>query len=167
MLNIKELFQYRELIKNFVIRDLKVMYKNSYLGFFWSLLSPFIRTLIFYLVFTKIFHIEIENFVIYLFCGFLAWTFFARSASIATKSIVGNTSLIQKVYFPREIFPLSIVLSQLIHFLLALVVLFLWILLSGINLTVLIIEITGFKFIEIYSWRSVFIVIIFPILQMA
>jgi len=133
---IKELFEFRELIKNFVIRDLKVMYKNSYLGFFWSLLNPLARTFVFYLVFEKIFHIGIENFVVYLFCGFLMWMFFSRSVSFATTSIMNNASLIQKVYFPREILPLTCVLSQLIHFALALLVLFLWLLISKIKPTI-------------------------------
>ncbi len=129
-----ELFKYRELIKNLVIKDLKLMYKNSSLGFFWSLLNPLLRTFVFYFVFTKIFHIGIEHFVVYLLCGILAWMFFASSLNQATTSIVNNASLIKKVYFPREIYPLSSTLSNLVNFLLALVVLFLWILFSGIKL---------------------------------
>ncbi len=128
-----ELFRYGELLKNLVIKDLKLTYKNSSLGFFWSLLSPLLRTLIFYVVFTKIFLINIEHYVIYLLSGILAWMFFANSLNFATRSIVDNSALIKKVYFPREIYPLSSTVAQLINFTLALAVLFLWVFFSGID----------------------------------
>jgi len=129
-----ELFRYGELLKNLVIKDLKLTYKNSFLGFFWSLLSPLLRTLIFYVVFTKIFRIGIEHYVIYLLSGILAWMFFANSLNFATTSIVSNSALIKKVYFPREIYPVSSTFAQLINFALAMVVLFLWVIFSKIDM---------------------------------
>lgn len=135
---IKELFQYRELIKSLVIKDIKIKYKNSYLGFFWSLLNPLCRTIVFYIIFGKVLHIDIENFIIYLFCGFLVWMFFSNSLSFASVSIVKNAPLIQNVYFPREVLPLSCVLSQLIHFFLAFLVLFFWVILLKIKITLFI-----------------------------
>ena len=130
----RELFQYRELIKSFVIRDLKIMYKNSYLGFFWSFLNPLCRAVVFYIIFDKIFHVGIEHFVIYLLCAILAWMFFADSLNCATFSIVNNAGLIKKVYSPLEIYPLSSILTRIVNFLLSLVVLFLWILFCRIKL---------------------------------
>jgi lipopolysaccharide transport system permease protein len=121
---IAQLFQYRELLRNLVIRDLKVRYRNSVLGVLWSLLNPLLMTLIFTFVFTFMLPNNIENYPVFFMAGFLPWSLFAASVSGATESIVANASLIKKVYFPREILPLSQVLANLVHFLLALVVLF-------------------------------------------
>lgn len=119
-----ELYQYRELIKNLVIRNLKVRYKNSVLGFLWSLLNPLLMTLVFTFVFTIMMPSSIDRFPVFFMCGFLPWAFFSSALSAATNSIVNNSGLIKKVYFPREIMPIVEVLSNLVNFLLALIVLF-------------------------------------------
>ena len=119
-----ELYHYRELIRNLVARDLKVRYKNSVLGILWSLLNPLMMTLVFTIVFGLMIPNNIENFPVFFMCGFLSWSFFNSSVMGATSSIVSNATLIKKVYFPREILPLSQVLADLVNFLLALLVLF-------------------------------------------
>ena len=119
-----ELYRYRELIRNLVVRDLKVRYKNSVLGVLWSLLNPLLMTLVFTVVFTLMIPSDIPAYPVFFMCGFLPWTFFSSSVAGATGSIVGNAHLIKKVYFPREILPLSDVLSNLVNFLVALIVLF-------------------------------------------
>ena len=121
---IRDLVLYRELIKNLVIRNLKVRYKNSVLGILWSLLNPLLMTLVFTAVFTVMLKSPIDRFPVFFMCGFLPWTFFSSSLTAATGSIVANSGLIKKVYFPREILPIVEVLSNLVNFLLALVVLF-------------------------------------------
>jgi lipopolysaccharide transport system permease protein len=130
-----ELYQFRELIKNLVIRDLKVRYRNSALGVLWSLLNPLLMTLVFTVVFTFMLPNNIQAYPVFFMAGFLPWSFFAATVSGATGSIVGNASLIKKVYFPREILPISEVLANLVHFLLALVVLFGLILVFQVKLT--------------------------------
>lgn len=130
-----ELYQYRELIKNLVIRDLKVRYKNSVLGVLWSLLNPLLMTLVFTIVFTLMLPRDIPDYPVFFMCGFLPWSFLAASLMGATNSIVGNAPLIKKVYFPREVLPLAEMLSNLVNFLLALIVLFAMILISSVNLT--------------------------------
>jgi len=132
---IKELLGYRELIRNLVIRDLKVRYKNSVLGVLWSLLNPLLMTLVFTVVFTLMMPSDIDNFPVFFLCGFLPWSFLTASLTGATGSIVNNSSLIKKVYFPREILPLAEVLSNLVNFLVALLVLFGVIFASGVRLT--------------------------------
>jgi ABC-type polysaccharide/polyol phosphate export permease len=133
---IVELGQYRELIKNLVIRDLKVRYKNSVLGVLWSLLNPLLMTLVFTVVFTLMLPRNSQpNYPVFFLCGFLPWSFNSATISAATGSIVSNANIIKKVYFPREILPLADVLANLVHFLVALVVLFGMILVSGIRLT--------------------------------
>jgi lipopolysaccharide transport system permease protein len=120
-----ELYNYRELIRNLVIRDLKVRYKNSVLGVLWSLLNPLLMTLVFSVVFTVMLpNNEIDHFPLFFLCGFLPWSFLSTSLIGGTGSIVNNSSLIKKVYFPREILPVANVLSNLVNFLVALIVLF-------------------------------------------
>ena len=130
-----ELYRFRELIKNLVIRDLKVRYKNSVLGVLWSLLNPLLMTLVFTIVFTLLVPSDIEKFPVFFMCGFLPWSFFATSVTGATASIVGNANLIKKVYFPREILPIAEVLSNLVNFLVALVVLFAMLFAFRVHLT--------------------------------
>ena len=131
----EELVQYRELIRNLIIRDLKVRYKNSALGVLWSLLNPLLMTLVFTVVFTIMIPSEIDAYPVFFMCGFLPWGFLAASLTGGTASIVGNAHLIKKVYFPREILPVAEVLSNLVNFLLALIVLFALILVYGVRLT--------------------------------
>ena len=119
-----DLLHYRELIKNLVVRNLKVRYKNSVLGFLWSLLNPLLMTLVFTMVFTVMLPSSIDRFPVFFMCGFLPWAFFSTALSSATGSIVNNAGLIKKVYFPREILPIVEVLSNLVNFLLALIILF-------------------------------------------
>jgi len=130
-----EIYHYRELIKNLVIRDLKVRYRNSVLGVLWSLLNPLLMTVVFTVVFTLMIPSDIPNYPVFFMCGFLPWSFFSASVMGSTGSIVGNAHLIKKVYFPREILPLSEVLANLVNFLVALTVLFAMLLVFRIPLT--------------------------------
>ena len=119
---IKEIVRYKELIKSLVIRDLKVKYKNSVLGYLWSLLDPLLTALLFIVIFSLIVRLQVENYPVFLLTALLPWGFFQASLLGAVVSISGNSNLIKKVYFPREIFPLSAILSNLINFCLSLLV---------------------------------------------
>jgi len=122
---LRELVRYRELLRNLVIRDLKARYKNSVLGFFWSLLNPLGMMLVFTFVFTVLSrNNQVPRFPIFFLCGFLPWQFFSAGVNGSMNSIVGNSSLVNKVYFPREVLPASGVFANLVNFLLAMVVLF-------------------------------------------
>jgi lipopolysaccharide transport system permease protein len=134
---LRDMWAYRELTRNLVVRDMKVRYKNSILGVLWSLLNPLLMTLVFIVVFTIMTPAggNIPNFPIFVLCALLPWNFFSASAIGTTNSIVGNANLVNKVYFPREILPLSTVLAELVNFCLALVVLFGMIFAFGIKLT--------------------------------
>jgi len=113
------------LLRNLVVRDLKARYKNSVLGFVWSLLNPLGMMLVFTFVFTVMFsNSQLKNYPIFFLCGFLPWQFFSAGVMAGMGSIVGNSNLVKKVYFPREVLPSATVLASLVNFLLALVVLF-------------------------------------------
>ncbi len=118
-----ELLRYRELVANLVARDLKVRYKGSVLGFLWSLLNPILMMMVFYVVFTVLLARGIEAFPLFILAALLPWHFFATSVSAGLKSIVAHSSLVKKVYFPREVLPLSQVVTNLVNFLLAVPVL--------------------------------------------
>ncbi len=122
---LRELWHYRELIRNLVVSDLKTRYKNSVFGFFWSLLNPLGMMLVFTLVFGVLTpNVKIEKYPLFLLCGLLPWNYFATSVTGSLYSVIGNSNLVKKVYFPRAVLPIATVLSQLINFLLAFIVLF-------------------------------------------
>lgn len=123
--HLRELYRYRELILNLTIRELKARYRNSALGFFWSLLNPLGMMAVFTLVFTVMMpSYQVPKFPIFLLCGLLPWNFFTAGVTTSIHSVVSNANLVKKVHFPREVLPIACVLSNLVNFLLALVVLF-------------------------------------------
>lgn len=126
-----DIWRYRELLVNLVRKELKVKYKGSFLGFAWSLARPMLMLLIYYIAIGKFLKSPVPDFVVYLFSGLVAWTFFADVVNGATAAITGNAGLIKKVYFPREILPLSVVGAALVQLVLMLLVLFSVVLLSG------------------------------------
>jgi len=123
--HLRELVEYRELIFNLTLRELKARYKSSALGFLWSLLNPLGMMLVFTVVFTVMWpNNKMEKYPLFLLCGLLPWNFFSAGVMASINSIVGNANLVKKVYFPREALPISTVFANLVNFLLGLVVLF-------------------------------------------
>ena len=112
---------YRDLLYNLIVRDLKVRYKHSALGFFWSLLNPLLLMAVFTFVFTALLPGDTRAaFHIFFLSALLPWNWCATSVSATLNSIVGNSHLIKKVYFPREMLPVSVVLSNMINYVLSL-----------------------------------------------
>lgn len=143
------MWQYRELIRNLTIADLKNRYQSTSLGFFWSLLSPFLLAGVIYFAFSHLFGQE-EHFTINLLVGIMAWRFFAIGTSSSLSIIVGKSSLVTKVYIPRQILVLSNVLANLISSLLEFIVLLpiIFILLGHLPVTVLLFPLAHL----IYFW---------------
>lgn len=126
-----ELIQYRSLIMNLVAKDLKVRYKNSVLGFLWSLLNPLLMMVVFTFVFTKLLNQDIAAFPVFLLAGLLPWNWTATAVAAGTTTLVDNAPLINKVYFPRLLLPVSVVLSTMANYVLALPALFLFMAIFG------------------------------------
>jgi ABC-2 type transport system permease protein len=120
---VKEIWRYRELLVAFSRTELKVKYKNSVLGFAWSMLNPALYLVVYWVVFDLILGSGIPNFPIFLLSGILVWNLFATSLGSATGSVVANAGLVRKVAFPREILPLASVGAALVHFFLQAIVL--------------------------------------------
>lgn len=120
---LKQVWIYRELLGNLVRKELKVKYKDSILGFFWSLLNPALQIVVFSFVFGVIFKSGIPYFAIFMICGLLPWTFFTSALGGGTGSIVGNSQLVNKVWFPREILPFAAIGAALVHWALQSIVL--------------------------------------------
>lgn len=125
---LRELWRYRELLLTYVLRDLRVRYKNSALGFFWSLLNPLATVLVMTVVFKHIMGFSNPNYSAYLLAAYLPWVFFQMTLMDSSQCILLNMPVIRKVYFPREILPLTAVCANLVHFLLALFVFFCYLL---------------------------------------
>jgi ABC-2 type transport system permease protein len=119
-----EIWRYRELLVAFARTELKVKYKNSVLGFAWSMLNPALYLVVFYVVFQLILGSGIPNFPIFLLSGLLVWNLFSTGVSAATGSVVGHAGLVRKVAFPREVLPIASVGAALVHFFLQAIVLF-------------------------------------------
>ncbi|MDP1809422.1 MAG: ABC transporter permease [Actinomycetota bacterium] len=155
---LKSLFKYKELLLNFAKKELKVKYKNSVLGFFWSLLNPILMMIVFTVLFTvsplRVAAKGIDNFPIFFLAGLLPWNFFNATVVGSTTSIVGNGALIKKVYFPRELLPISIAVANLVNFALELLVLIVFVLGSGLFLT---------RFLGFYKFLPILLVLL-PIL---
>lgn len=128
-----ELIRYRSLVTNLVSKDLKVRYKNSVLGFLWSLLNPLLMMMVFTFVFTQLLGETIPNFPVFVLTGLLAWNWTSMTVSLGTKSITDNAPLINKVYFPRMLLPISVMASNMINYILALPVLFVFMLIYGMK----------------------------------
>ena len=103
----EDVWKKRSLIYNFAISDLKIRYRNSVLGFFWTFLEPLLMLSVLYLVFTNIFKSQIEHFPLYLLLGIIIWNVFSRGTTIAINSILARGSILTQIYFPREIPSLS------------------------------------------------------------
>lgn len=121
---LKELWKFRELLVSMVERDLRIRYKNSFLGFFWSLLNPLITVLVMTVVFKNFLGNDTRNYSAYILASYLPYLFFQMTLLDSSQSVLGNIQIIRKIYFPREILPLAAVVSNFIHFLLALLVFF-------------------------------------------
>src|SRR6476619_791089 len=110
--------RYRELRDLRVRRELKSRYKDSALGFLWSLIRPLTQLLVYYIAIGKFLGAErsIPDFAIYIFTGLTAWGLFSEIISTGTGSIVANGGLVKKIYLPREVFPLSVIGSAIFNF---------------------------------------------------
>jgi ABC-2 type transport system permease protein len=118
---VRDSYRYRELIWALALKELKIRYKRSVLGFMWALLNPALLMLVLTLVFSTIMRFPIPDYAIFLLSVLLPWTFFSQSLSYAVESIVSNGDLIKKVSLPKLVFPVAALVSNLINLFLSLI----------------------------------------------
>lgn len=132
--NLKELYRYRVLIQNLVVRELKARYRGTVLGFFWSFFNPLLLMIVYTVVFGLIirprdpaFESKPLVYALYLFCGILPWHWFASSTLESASVLMTHGNLIKKILFPAEILPIVVVTSNFVHFSFGLPILLLFI----------------------------------------
>ena len=130
---IKELYQYRQLLKSNVKKEIRGKYKASFLGVLWSFVNPLLMTLVYAIVFPFLLRNSQEHYTTFIVIAILPWTWFTSSIAQGTNCILINGGIIKKVYFPRTILPISIVVSGLVNFLISCVIIFIFLLFSGIG----------------------------------
>lgn len=116
---IKELYLYRELLRNLVKRELRVRYKGSTLGFFWAFLNPILQLAIYSLVFSVIMRVQMPNYTGFLFVGLLPWLYFSTCTNVANGLILAHANIVKKIYFPRLVLPLATTTAGLINLILS------------------------------------------------
>ena len=136
MINVfKNLYKYRELLKTNVKKEIRGKYKNSFLGVLWSFLNPLLQIIVYALIFQVILKNPQENYAIFLCCGLIPWTFFSSTTTRSAFTMIENGNIIKKVYFPREILPISIVTSEAVNFMISTIIILGFVIFGGIGIS--------------------------------
>lgn len=131
----KDLYQYRELLKTNVKKEIRGKYKGSFLGVLWSFVNPLLMVLVYAIVFPYIMRVQQDNYLIFLIVAIIPWNFFTTVVAQGSITVRMNANIIKKVYFPREILPISVVVSGLVNFLISCIIIFIFLIGSGIGLS--------------------------------
>lgn len=130
------LYHYRELLKTNIKKEIRGKYKGSFLGVLWSFLNPLLMVLVYAIVFPYIMRVKQEHYLIYLITGIIPWNFFTTVVTSGCNCVWINGGILKKVYFPREILPISVVLAGLVNFLISCIVILLFLIFGGIGLNI-------------------------------
>lgn len=132
----KNLYDYRELLKTNVKKEIRGKYKASFLGVLWSFITPLLQVLVYAIVFPYLMRGgAVDNYLVYLVTGIIPWNFFLMTVSQGITTIKSNAGIIKKVYFPREILPISVVASGLVNFFISCVIILVFCLLFQVGIT--------------------------------
>ncbi len=132
---LREIYDYRELLKTNVKKDIRGRYKASVLGVLWSFINPLLQVLVYAIVFPYLMKVAADHYVVYLVTGIIPWTFFQTVVNQSTTCIKSNSGIIKKVYFPRIILPLSAFFSGLINFFISCVIIIFFCLIFGMGIS--------------------------------
>ena len=152
-LDLKELFQFKDLFVTLTYREYRVRYAQTILGFLWALLQPLATLIIFTFVFGKAIKVQTDNipYPVFAMCGISIWTYFSFVISQAGKSLINSQSMIQKIYFPRIILPLSRAFIGFIDFFITLILLFILIIYYDVSISPNIVFFPFFIFVAIIA----------------
>ena len=132
----KELYLYRTMIASLVKKDLKGRYKGSVLGFMWTFINPLLQLAVYTFVFKMILKNPMPNYYIHLFVALVPWIFFSSALTTGSKAILGQANMVKKIYFPREVMPISYSTSSFINMLLSFIIIFAVLIFSGIKVSI-------------------------------
>ena len=132
----KNLYQYRELLKTNVKKEIRGKYKGSFLGILWSFLNPLLTVLVYAIVFPYIMRVQVPNYLIFLIVAIIPWNFFTTCITTGCNCVWLNGGIIKKVYFPREILPISVILAGLVNFLISCVIILIFLLFGGVGFSI-------------------------------
>lgn len=131
----KDLYGYRELLKTNIKKEIRGKYKGAWLGVIWSFLNPLLMLAVYSIIFPYLLRVQVDNYTIFLIVALIPWTFFTTIIQQGCGCIVVNGDILKKVYFPREIIPISIVTSGLVNFLISTVIMLLFVIFGGVGLS--------------------------------
>ena len=131
----KSLYDYRELLKTSIKKDVRGKYKNSVLGILWSFLNPLLQIAVYAIVFPLIMKNNIPNYTVFLCCGLIPWSFCSTAVSRTSFTMVENGNIIKKVFFPREILPLSVVTSEAVNFVISTIIILAFVIGYGMGIS--------------------------------
>lgn len=131
----QNLYNYRELLKTSIKKEVRSKYKNSFLGVLWSFLNPLLQIIVYAIIFSLILKNKQEHYAIFLCCGLIPWTFFSASINKCAFTIIENGNIIKKVYFPREIIPISVVTAETINFLISTLIILGFVIFGGVGIS--------------------------------
>ncbi|HWY50812.1 MAG TPA: ABC transporter permease [Chthoniobacterales bacterium] len=148
-LNIRELWQYRDLLWILVERNIRVIYKQTALGMVWVALQPLVAAIILAVIAGRVAKLPSDGapHLLFIFCGLTAWNYFSQTAQRSSNSLVNNAQLVSKVYFPRMLIPLSHTFSTLVDFAVTLIMLFIFMAIYRVPPTLRLLAIPGFLFL--------------------
>lgn len=132
----KELYEYRQLLKSNISKEVRGKYKGSFLGVLWSFVNPLLMTLVYAIVFPFLLKSSQPHYTTFIVIAIIPWTWFTYTIMSGTNTFLVNAGIIKKVYFPREILPISIVTSGLINYLISCIIIGIFLLFSGIGFSV-------------------------------
>lgn len=128
---IRNIYAYKDMIYSLVRRELRGRYKGSVLGFLWTYINPLCQVIVYSMVFSIIFRVNIDKFYLYLIIGMMPWTFFNTSVQGGSTCVRAQSDMVKKIFFPREVIPISYVTSAFVNMLLSFIIVFLAVLISG------------------------------------
>ena len=131
--HLKEIYAYRQMIFSLVRKELRGRYKGSVLGFLWTFINPLLQLMVYTFVFSIVLPNNIDKFYLYLFVGLVPWLFFSGSMTGGAACIVNQKDMVKKIYFPREVMPISYVASGFVNMLFCFIVIFAVIIVSGVG----------------------------------
>lgn len=128
---LQEIYDYREMVYSLIKRDLRGRYKGSVLGFLWTFLNPLFQLIVYTVVFSIIMRMPYDKYYLFLFVALIPWIFFSTSVVGGAGCIWAQKDMVNKIYFPREVLPISFVICQLINMFLSFIVIFAVIIVTG------------------------------------